>query len=647
MTGERYPGCTVALSAQRFVRWWPGLLPLLIFVLVLAPTAARAEPASVSATLTESSTVVGEPVELRVTVAGGRPLGRVVPPSVEGLDITALGPSVTLGFGSSGITEQYTYRFPVTPSRVGTFTLPPVEVQIGTRLLRTRTLTLVVTAAGAAGGGGGGGGRVGAGQIRAELLIQKNTVFVGEAFPAEFRLSFGPRAELIEPDPNPQLAGEGFSVGRFTAPQLAGPRLGGGQRVAYKAVLTAAKAGTLTLGPTTVEPYVQLSSAARSRWSDPFDDPFGNQLFGGPSFSPPRQVKLRAAPVAVEVKPLPTTDQPVDFTGGIGRFELLPVEVVSPAPGSGVPAVRAGEPVTVRVAIRGQGNFDRLGAPRPEDAGSEGLRFYPPKDHFKASDDVGLVGTKFFDQTFIAPGPRDTVPGFHFAYFDPATETYQTVRTPPVPLKVLPGVTTTAAAPAASAPSEPAAMPGSNGNGNGGRAAATEDLRPIRPDPGVSVAWGAGWRFGNGDAGGDTRRSAFFWWAQLAPLAALLTLVGFLRARARRRDAAVQARATRVRERAALWRTLRAPHVGRREFFTAAVRLLDAAPPAAANIPEELAAEIESLRARHAGLAYGGEDAGDVSDEERAEVRAVLKWLEEPADKDKRQAAAAAAMSPT
>lgn len=600
MTGKRPRAVSPRLLAA-------GAWLCVIVTLVAAVATARADVPAVTAALSDSATTVGEPVELRITVTGAGALGRVQPPEVDGLSIQSRGTSQNFLVRNFAVTEQNSYLYLVTPRRAGVFTLPETEVQVGGRGLRTPPLTLSVTANPGAGGGGGNNAAAGA-QVRAELLLPKRTAYVGETLPAEFRLSFGPRVELVEPSDAPLLPGEGFTVGRWTQPQTTGPRGfggnggGGSQRLVYKSVISGARPGTLRLGPGETVVVVRVPST-RSRSSDPFsDDPLGGLL--GQVFSPPRQVKVRADAVALEVRPLPTAGQPTDFTGGVGRFELGAAEVVSPA--RGTPA-RAGDPVVVRLTVRGQGSFDRLGAPLPDS--TEGLRFYEPKDRFKADDDVGLNGTKFFEQTFIPAGPRDGVPGFHLSYFDPVTGTYQSLRTPPVPLKILAGPAAAVVAPETATPGAPAASPAAASASS----SSEEALRPLRADPGVPVA-------------ADVLRAAYarpgFWRWQLVPLGLIAAVALGLRVRARSRDATRRRRAARAREREQRWRTVRDPQATRRALLDAAVRLLEGSAPA----DDEAAGRI---RARHAELAYGGgeDDASPASDGERAEVLAALREL--------------------
>ena len=115
----------------------------------------------------------------------------------------------------------------------------------------------------------------------------------------------------------------------------------------------------------------------------------------------------------LEIKDLPP-GKPADFSGGIGQFKLD----VEAEPRR----AQAGDPVTVRLLLSGQGNFDRISPPVLSD--EHGLKTYPPSAKFKADDDVGLSGVKTFEQVVIADGARTSLPAYRFNYLDPATGKY-------------------------------------------------------------------------------------------------------------------------------------------------------------------------------------------------------------------------------
>ena len=92
--------------------------------------------------------------------------------------------------------------------------------------------------------------------------------------------------------------------------------------------------------------------------------------FGGPvvingrvtiSGGPPKYVLLDSEPIAINVRPLPVEGRLPGFLGAVGKFACDP-------PGLATNILKAGEPVELRVIIRGQGNLGRINPPSPPSA---------------------------------------------------------------------------------------------------------------------------------------------------------------------------------------------------------------------------------------------------------------------------------------
>ncbi|MEI8312032.1 MAG: BatD family protein, partial [Verrucomicrobiota bacterium] len=131
-------------------------------------------------------------------------------------------------------------------------------------------------------------------------------------------------------------------------------------------------------------------------------------------FADNREVTLKTKPVQIEVQPLPKDGRPEDFSGAVGKFSME--ATVSPK------KVSAGEPVNLKVAVSGQGNFEGMGAPAL--TGDEGWRSYPPSDKFQSTDSIGFTGEKTFEFALIARQDQTRTPGARFSYFDPSTGKY-------------------------------------------------------------------------------------------------------------------------------------------------------------------------------------------------------------------------------
>jgi hypothetical protein len=607
-----------------------GALPALLAALLLVGAArVHGEGPSAAANLVEPVVDAGQPAEYHIEVTNGRPDSAPPAPAVEGLSISYAGQSQSRQYsfdGSIHSSTTYTYVYSIETSRAGKFVIPSQDVRIGQQTFSVAPVTLNVMGGDNSGGGNGGGGGRGTPARQsyfAELVIPRKSAYIGESVPAQVRVYFGWDVQA-KVDPSPILNGDGFSVLKFTPPQTSVAEIEGEQfRVAtYKTALAGVKTGTISVGPAEVSPVVRVPRAqGRRRLGDPYDDPYFNDPLSGLRQGPAKQVDLHTEPVAIEIKPLPA-GKPAEFSGAIGQFKLE--AEVDPHKAA------TGDPVTVRLFLRGQGNFDRIEPPVLQD--DTGLRTYPPTSKFKADDEVGLSGVKTFEQVLIADSARATLPGYRLSYFDPATGRYEVLETPPVAVAIS-GATIASPAPTLTTAALPSPTPRATPRAE---RRAPEDILYIRGDFG---------RERDALAFVPLYRRTGFWEVQGGAALFILVLAGVARARRRARDEAIRRAAELQRQRVSLNRTLREENTGRVAFYSAARRLAQLKAAAASSEPEadltpeeicetkrlppEVAGSVEEIFQRHDELAYSGRAKAQepVPAEERRAVLATLETL--------------------
>ncbi len=291
------------------------------------------------------------------------------------------------------------------------------------------------------------------------LQLPDRPVYVGETFVAEIHLyALGGNLKQV-----PQLQADGFTLGKV---------VDGGQegnirtnnriysRARFLQPITAARSGKLQVQASNCILDVQLASRRGGGASDFFEEAF----FG---LRETKRLTLASAPGTIEVLPLPRTGVPVGFSGAVGEFEIQ----LSATPTN----ARAGDPITLRIDLAGKGNFDSVQWTEPPEW--KEFRVYPPNATFATEDQLGIEGTKKFEQVVTPESPSITaLPAASFSFFSPATRAYRTIRTAAVPLMVAPG----AAAPAIPSPT-----------GAGATAAPTQappELAPLRHHLGAWTA---------------------------------------------------------------------------------------------------------------------------------------------------------------
>ena len=395
-----------------------------------------------TAGLSSPATVVGRPVEMVVTVRDAR--SAEVPQSlnVPGLRIELLGRSTRFEMNNFKITSSLTYTYSVLSQKSGEFDIPAVEVRVGDKTLKTNPLRISVAEASAMPPPQGLAGlpsaplppsgaqtpRGNALPYFGEMVLSKKKAYVGEVIPAEFRYFFSSSIGGEVGD-RPNLIGEGFTIQKLANVPKREQIVNGENYIvfAFQTAITPAKTGPLELPSAKLEARLQLPGSAPAG----FDDFF--RQFGG--IAPPgmftnmQEVAIETAPTSLEISPLPKQGRPDDFSGAIGKFKME--ATVSPKKAG------PGDPVTLRVVVSGQGNFEAMGPPVLVE-GDE-WRSYPPSEKFQSSDAINYAGDKTYEFLIVARTDQQQTPGIAFSYLDPDTGTYETLIQNPLPVQARAG----------------------------------------------------------------------------------------------------------------------------------------------------------------------------------------------------------------
>jgi hypothetical protein len=199
-----------------------------------------------------------------------------------------------------------------------------------------------------------------------------------------------------------------------------------GQRYIAERVRTAlfpTGEGEYTIGEAVLQTAVE-DRASRHR-QDPFDifnsDPFG-------FFRSGREVRLATEPITVRVRPLPEEGKPAGFSGAVGRFHLKA--------SADRQALKAGEPVTLRVTLGGEGNTKVV--PAPDLVSFDDFKIYESEStESTLVQGDKIVGTKTWEYVLVpTSGGEVQIPAVRMSAFDPSAETYTMLATEPIPLQV-------------------------------------------------------------------------------------------------------------------------------------------------------------------------------------------------------------------
>jgi len=165
---------------------------------------------------------------------------------------------------------------------------------------------------------------------------------------------------------------------------------------------------------------------ATQRRRTPFDDDFFGGFFNDDIFNDffgryeAYPLELKSTELPITVLPLPQEGKPEGFDGALGNFQLnveaTPLEV------------KAGDPITLKMTIKGEGNFDSVKAPLLQS--KDGFKVYDPQVKQNENE-------KIFEQVLIPESEKVTyIPQINFSFFNTRTGQYQVLTHEPIPITV-------------------------------------------------------------------------------------------------------------------------------------------------------------------------------------------------------------------
>ncbi len=414
----------------------------LISVLLIAfGLEASAQDLAVSASVNETTIGSEETVTYTVEVSGQSlpQLSAPQPPETEGLVLTNRFPftSQNMSIVNGRVQQSVSYSWTFRPVREGVTRFGELRIQIGDKEYRTAAITVTVVPQAQ---------RPPRPQRRSPFLLDpfqrqapapaeeaeiserdmfiratpsKRRSYQNEQITIEYALYFRTGIQLRQSRLADSWDAEGFWREELEIESRPIPKTVVVDGLRYNTIVLKrvavfpTRTGTLRIDPLRIE-----SEAAV---------PFGR---GDPFFSLRNRyqpVRLNSDPVTIEVLPWPG-DEPTAFAGAVGNF-TLDVEVDRNR-------LEVGESVQVTARIRGSGNIATLEAPifRPPGA----FEAYDPEIESRIERSGRVVrGIKTFSYVLV---PRANgnfeIPEITFAFLEPSTGRYETVRSDPTPIVV-------------------------------------------------------------------------------------------------------------------------------------------------------------------------------------------------------------------
>ncbi len=419
------------LPASKDVLKRAAIIVLAISLGLLQASAARAASTAptVKILLGLPEVEVGDRVPLRIVVEGKADSNDPVLPEVSGLEIVFQGHAQSVQIINLEVKSSRIFNYVVIPAKTGEFTIGPAQLEYGGKTIESEPVKLKVSES----------TEPQQAETKEKSLIIEASVdntapYLGQQITLVFRFARSPDARIRNAGYDlPDLPGfwnEGIESRREYSKQINGKDY----VVTEVAIpLFPIMEGDVTIGPIIVR-YDELVPNDNSREQPFFKDPFGRSIFDDDFFKMFRSDSVikrtaRTTPIRLRVKSLPQDPKPVDFEGGVGKFSVTAR--------LNNDEIKAGESVTLTVALSGEGNIRDLADPKLE---LTGAKVYPdnPTINVKSYQDK-IVGEKVYKLAIV---PQQAgmieIPEISIPYFNPDSKRYEFASSNPIELKVLP-----------------------------------------------------------------------------------------------------------------------------------------------------------------------------------------------------------------
>ncbi|MEM9936088.1 MAG: BatD family protein [Bacteroidota bacterium] len=364
-------------------------------------------------------------------------------PDFDPLQVVA-GPnsSSSMQIVNGQVSQTMSYSFYLRGVQEGKHTIGKATIKVGDKTLATEPISVEIVAAAAAPSGGsqqGQGQSVASQQkdtegispdlmrqIRENVFVRaipsKSSVLQGEQLSVTFKLYMGATISGLNLVESPSF--KSFWVEEINTDNAQPkPEIYNGKRfnvaTIKKVILFPQRSGKLTIDKMKLEANIKVRGPRRRSQSifDSFFETYQDVPF-----------EFSSTPISINVKALPTSGRPADFSGAVGAY-TLDVSLDKNE-------TETGEPVTMKVSLKGKGNIKTLETPQldfPPD-----FEVYDPQVADKFSKSGGVIsGSKTFDFLIIPRNPGNyKLPQVNWSYYDLAKGRYMTLSSDSYTLQV-------------------------------------------------------------------------------------------------------------------------------------------------------------------------------------------------------------------
>lgn len=416
-------------------RWF-----LMVAALAMAYSAASAVAQQVRFAQQRGPYYVGEPMVVQITAdgleTGAEPVCKLKGPAPDGIEVT--GPQV--GQSVSSFTQvingrvtrresvNYRFNFVVTAARAGEFSIGPFEFEVGGQSTTVEGTTVRFEKLASDP------------DMQISISLPDRTIYAGEQIPVTVRWAFAGDIDQVQyAFSNLQIRSPLFD--QFTFKD---------RRPSTQTMLTLATAKGEVYLDAEVSRETQdgrefiVVTGQRLMMADVVGDfdsvpvtcrtkkvtRWGRDLFGDLVARETKPALAAGTPISFAVKPVPLAGRPDSFSGAVGSGFSIDVT-------ANRTVVRVGDPIALDVSVRGDGNLENLTLPPLSSGGGMSEeRFHLPED--APAGTLSGNAKQFKLNVRVKEESVDQIPALAFSWFDPIAQQYQTARSKPIALQVMP-----------------------------------------------------------------------------------------------------------------------------------------------------------------------------------------------------------------
>ncbi|MFH0827908.1 MAG: BatD family protein [Candidatus Omnitrophota bacterium] len=384
-------------------------------------------------TVDRNKVALGEALQLNLNFQGTQNISAPQLDQIEGFETRYVGPSTMISIVNGAATSSITHIYTLIPLKTGTLTIGPLSIPVQGKTFVIKPITIEVVSTPSGGqqyspnqaSPDSAPAQINEEQLKDRVFLiitaGKRKAYLNEIMPLTVKLYISQLG--VRDIQFPVLETNNFSIDKFGQPKQYREEVGG---VVYDVVefttdMFGIKPGEFILGPAKVKCNLVVRRQNQRRRS-PFDDDFSGGSFFDDFFGrlETYALDLKSAELPITILPLPQEGKPDGFDGALGNFQLeveaMPLRV------------KAGDPITLKMTIKGEGNIDSITSPKLES--KDGFKVYDPQ--------VKQNGTeKIFEQVLIPDSEKVThIPRINFSFFNTQTGQYQVLTYPPIPITV-------------------------------------------------------------------------------------------------------------------------------------------------------------------------------------------------------------------